>query len=171
MVPKKRTQKSKKDNFWQYLDKEAKRADEEGKGFILQGDLNSWLGKNYIINDPRPQNQNGKYMEQFLGNNELTVVNGMQLCKGLFTRICNLEKCVLDFFVVCKRVLGFIKSMIIDEDCKNILTNYTQVRKGGNAVDSDHMLLEMNLDLQILPTKEQSCIISNLKKEEMYLEN
>ena len=38
----------KKEMFWQYLDEEAKRAEEEGKGFILQGDLNAWHGKKYI---------------------------------------------------------------------------------------------------------------------------
>ena len=39
---------SKKVAFWQYLDEEEKRSEQEGKGFILQGDLNSWLGTKYI---------------------------------------------------------------------------------------------------------------------------
>ena len=34
--------------FWDYLDEDAKRAQNEGKGFILQGQLNAWLGKNHI---------------------------------------------------------------------------------------------------------------------------
>ena len=41
--PQEKDSKIKKDNFCQYLDEEAKRADEEGKGFILQGDLNSYV--------------------------------------------------------------------------------------------------------------------------------
>ena len=77
----------KKDIFWNYLDKEAKRADLEGKGFILQGDLNSWLGNKIIPNDSRKQNENGKLMEAFLLRNHLTVVNSLSLCKGVFTRI------------------------------------------------------------------------------------
>ena len=33
----------KKENVWQYIDEEAKQAESEGKGFLLQGDLNAWL--------------------------------------------------------------------------------------------------------------------------------
>ena len=62
------------------------RSDNEGKGFILQGDLNAWLGKKIIKNDPRDQNKNGKLMEDFVERNELTVVNSLSICKGLITR-------------------------------------------------------------------------------------
>ena len=41
-----------KDNFWQYIDEEAKLAERDGKGFLLQGDLNAWLGSETIPNDP-----------------------------------------------------------------------------------------------------------------------
>ena len=47
----------------------------DGKGFILQGDLNSWLGNKIIPIDPRKQNENGKLMEAFLLRNHLAVVN------------------------------------------------------------------------------------------------
>ena len=56
----------KKDNFWQYLDEEAKKASNNGKGFIFQGDLNSWVGSDTIPHDPRPQNDNGKRFKTFL---------------------------------------------------------------------------------------------------------
>ena len=69
----------KKDMFWQFLDEEAKRAEHEGKGVILQGDLNSWLGQKYIQKDPRKQNENGKLMADFIETNHLTVVNGLNL--------------------------------------------------------------------------------------------
>ena len=36
--PQEKDSRTKKEKFWQYLDEEAKRADGEGKGFILQGD-------------------------------------------------------------------------------------------------------------------------------------
>ena len=35
----------KKTAFWNYLSEEATRVSKEGKGFLLQGDLNSWLGQ------------------------------------------------------------------------------------------------------------------------------
>ena len=58
--PQEKESMDKKATFWDYLDEETKRAKMEGKGFISQGDLNSWIGKTYIKEDPRPQNENGK---------------------------------------------------------------------------------------------------------------
>ena len=107
--PQEKDSKDKKSRFWDYLDEEAKRAEKEGKGFILQGDLNSWIGKEHISKDTRNQNENGKLMADFMERNQLTVVNGLELCKGSFTRIQKLkgtcEKSILDFFVVCERII------------------------------------------------------------------
>ena len=104
----------KQERCWQYLDKEAKRADEEGKGYILQGDLNAWLGKKYIHSDPRHQNKNVKFFAEFLESNELTVVNGLGLCTGLFTRIRksknNEEKSIIDFFLCANEYLLMYKA-------------------------------------------------------------
>ena len=118
--PQEKDSKDKKSRFWDYLDEEAKRAEKEGKGFILQGDLNSWLGKEHISKDTRKQNENGKLMADFLERNQLTVVNGLELCKGSFTRIQKqkgtCEKSILDFFVVCERIISNVTDMIIDEE-------------------------------------------------------
>ena len=73
-------------------------------------------------------------MEAFLVRNKLTVVNGLTLCKGLITRIQKrlgiCEKSILDFFVVCEKILTYITSMDIDESKSNIASNYAQVKKG-----------------------------------------
>ena len=139
------------------------------KGFILQGDLNSWLGKAHIEKDHREQNENGKMMSDFLERNQLTVVNSSNLCTGTFTRIRKrkdiTEKSILDFFVVCKRVLPHITSMHIDEEKQDMLTKYGQVKKGGRAVDSDHVPLELNIDLKIVPTKPTRNVLFNFKNE------
>ena len=76
----------KKALFWNYLCEEATRANNEGKGFVLQGDLNCWLGSKIIPGDVREQNRNGKLFETFLKNNNLTGVNSLPLCKGVTTR-------------------------------------------------------------------------------------
>ena len=79
--------KEKKVFFWHFLEEQAKRANNLGKGFVLQGDLNAWLGNNIISKDPQKQNENGKLMEIFLTQNNLTVVNSLDLCKVVFTWI------------------------------------------------------------------------------------
>ena len=48
-----------------------------------------------------------------------------------------MEQSVLDFFVVCHLVLPFVQKMVIDVDRKHIITNYRQVRLGGNAADTE----------------------------------
>ena len=42
------------------------RAKEESKGFILQGDLNAWLGPDMIKGGKRPQSKNGKLFKTFI---------------------------------------------------------------------------------------------------------
>lgn len=107
--PQKNADIKKKTAFWNYLSEEATRASNEGKGFVLQGDLNSWLGSKIIPGDVREQNRNGKLFETFLTTNNLTVVNALPLCKGVTTRSRtingSMSKSVLDFYVVCQRVL------------------------------------------------------------------
>ena len=139
-----------------------------GSGFILQMDGNLWAGPGVIPGDPRQQNQNGKLFQEFLNRNpNLTVVNSLPICEGLVTRIRQkegkVEKSVLDFFVVCSRVLPYITKMVIDDERKFILTNYKGVKKGTKATDSDHLTEYMDLDLQIISEKPVRKEIFNFK--------
>ena len=110
------------------MDEEAKTADSEGKGFLLQGDLNAWIGSETIPNDPRSQNNNGKRFSNFLKSNNLTVVNALKCCNVLITRRRSrdgiVQQSIIDFFVVCKRLLPHVTDMTIDNQRKDIVTNY-----------------------------------------------
>ena len=142
-----------KDAFWKYLDEDVYQANMSGSGFVLQFDGNLWAGNSIIPGDPRPQNRNGKLFQEFLSRNpQLSVVNALPQCEGLLTRVRNkngeTERSVLDFFVVCDRVLPFVQKMVIDERNKHVLTNYQNVKRGGKAKDSDHCTQYMDLDLK-----------------------
>ena len=163
-----------KEAFWKYLDEDVAQANISGSGFILHFDGNLWAGKNIIPGDPRPQNRNGRLFEEFLERNpHLTVVNSLSECEGLITRSRTKngedEKSVLDFFVVCDKVLPFLKKMVIDEEKKYILTNYKNMKKGGEAVDSDHFTQYMDIDLQFENEKPQRIEIYNFKEREAQL--
>ena len=111
---------NRKEKFWEYLDREVENASNSGAAFVLQMDGNLWAGKNIIKNDPKEQNQNGKYFEKFLQkHSHLTVVNALSICTGLFTRRRNtrngVQETVIDFYVVCDKILPLVKSMTIDE--------------------------------------------------------
>ena len=157
----------KKHLFWDYLTEVAVEVKKEGKGFLLQGDMNAWLGSKIIKGDNREQNRNGKLFEAFLNINNLTVVNSLPLCKGVITRQRmrqgKLVKSVLDFYVVCQCVLASVVEMKIDNDRKHILTNFSKVKKGGSVVDSDHMTTILKVNLNVIPEKPKSMVMYNFR--------
>ena len=161
----------KKADFWKYLDFEVWEASKAGAGFILQFDGNLWAGNKLVPGDPRHQNKNGKLFEEFLQRNpNLTVVNSLQVCRGLITRSRmkdgTLEESVLDFFVVCSLVLPFLNQMVIDNSKQHILTNYKKAADMGKAVDSDHYTEYMDLNLEVTKEKPERQELFNFKDVE-----
>ena len=160
-----------KRKFWEYLYAEVKKAKSSGSGLVIHFDGNLWAGSKIIPGDPRPQNNNGKLFEQFLQQNpHLTVVNSLPLCEGIITRRRQkngiLEESVLDFFIICDKVLPYVTKMEIDEDKKYILTNYEQVRKGGKASDTDHATQIMDVSLKIINEKPKRREMFNFQNKE-----
>ena len=148
----------KKLSFWKFIEEEAMTAQNSGSGFIMQFDGNLWAGSNLVPGDPRPQNKNGKLFGEFLSRQkQLTIVNSLPLCEGLITRMRvkdgKAETSILDFFVVCSRVLPYVSRMKIDDDKKYILTNYKPARKGEKATDTDHFTEILDINLDIVPGK------------------
>ena len=96
-------------------------------------------GQELIPGDPRPQHRNGKLFSEFLYRHpHLSIVNALPQCEGLISSDNKIEESILDFFVVCSKVLPFVKKMVIDESKNYILTNYRKVGKTGKSIDSDH---------------------------------
>ena len=128
--PQHKDTKENKSNFWKFLDKVADNAWDGCKGFYLQGDLNAWLGGGVIQGDPHNQNENGKLFQQFFQRHpQLTVANALSICKGIITRkrnhiTGNTEESVIDFIVVCSRVLPYLTEMTIDVDNKYIIIQW-----------------------------------------------
>ena len=56
--------------------------------------------------------------------------------------------------------------MEVDEEKVNVPTNYRAIKYGGKAVDSDHVLVELNLNLNIVPTKPARTPIYNFKSHQ-----
>ena len=165
-----------KNKFWEYLNQEVEFANNTNAGLIIQFDGNLWAGHHIVPGDPRPQNRNGKLFENFLNRNpRLTVVNSLPLCQGLITRrrMKNgvQEESVLDFFVVCSRILPHVQKMYIDEENKYVLTNYKTAQLKGNAIDSDHKTEYMDLNIKIIhekPIRREFFNFRDLKGQEVF---
>ena len=168
--PQENAKLSKKTEFWKYLAEEASRAKQDGMGFILQGDLNSWLGPEIIPGYIRKQNRNGKLFAQFVENNKLTIVNTLPICKGLITRSRlrqgQLVQSTIDLYVVCQRDLPYISEMIIDDDKKYRLTNYTNICDGGVITEADHKPMLLKVNLKIVPEKPERVEVFDFKSKE-----
>ena len=54
-----------KENFWNYLYEEIELAEQNNAGFILHFDGNLWAGDRIIPGDPKMQNRNGKFFNNF----------------------------------------------------------------------------------------------------------
>ena len=161
----------KKEAFWNFIEEEAISAWESDSGFILQFDGNLWAGPDLIPGDPHSQNKNGKMFEEFLARQKyLTVVNALPLCEGIVTRVRmkeeKEERSVLDFFVVCARVLPHISRMVIDEDKKHILTNYKPAKKGTKANDTNHFTEILDVNLELIPEKPSRKVMFNFKDKQ-----
>ena len=146
--PQEGDRKERKNKFWEYINNETQNAKKEGAGFILQMDGNLWAGKGIIKDDPNTQNQNGKLFQNYLCSNpNLSVVNALPVCEGMITRKRHTTKGtevgVLDFFVVCEKILPLVTKMVIDEAGESALTRY----RGGKVVKADHNMLKMEVNL------------------------
>ena len=111
--------KERKDGFWDYLNTQVQNAAAGGAGFIIQMDGNLWASENIVMGDVKVQNQNGKMFEQFLTKNpSINVVNALPICQGKFTRVKTTKigttKTILDFFLVCEKILPYVTRMKID---------------------------------------------------------
>ena len=91
-------------------------------------DANSKLGKYVIEGDPHEMSENGKILQDIIGEEDLVVVNATEKCKGTITRFrntkCKTEEAVLDYFIVCKRIFDLLIDMEIDESRNYVLTKY-----------------------------------------------
>ena len=110
-------------------------------------------------------------LEDFLiRNSNLTLVNSLQLCEGLITRIRQAknktEKSILDFFIVCDKVRPFLEKMTIDEARQHVLTNFNPIRTGGKAIESDHNTEFLKVNLQYQKKKQERVELFNFKNLE-----
>ena len=53
---------------------------------ILQLDANAKIGKQNLKNDPNDESPNGRLLLDIVERQHLTIVNTMELCKGVITR-------------------------------------------------------------------------------------
>ena len=99
----------------------------------------------------------------------LCYLNLNEKCQGIITRRREtngkLEESIIDYIVVCDKILPFLSSMIIDESKVNTLTNFTTKKKGRKAKQSDHnpMIAKFKLKKKVAREERNSVYTFLLK--------
>ena len=164
------SQSERKQLLWDFLDLEIKEAENMKQGLVIQIDANAHLGPNIIKGDKNPMNSNGAIMKKFLEQNPaITVVNSLELSKGLITRrrdtIKGVEESVIDFFMVNERMLQYVTKMRVDEEEQYALSNLAQKKKTKKSINSDHRTLILELNIQFTKIKPDNIEFFNFKSE------
>ena len=125
------------------------------------------MGPDIIKNDPHSQNKNGKLLKDFLMRNpDLHLLNSESFCEGLITRsrIANnkTEQSVIDFVIVCEKVLPFVQRFLIDEQKIYALSNYS---KKKTVLYSDHNSLVTKLNFKYVCQKPERKTLFNFRDQ------
>ena len=157
--------------FFQLLGEEIVKADLAGKSIIIEADFNSKLGREFIPNDPHPQDKSGKLLADIVKRNKLTVANGLKLCEGTITRkrvtTQRTEESAISFVLVSEDLVNKIESIIIDEKRENVLTRISKTKGGSETKESDHNVIKTSFKL---PWNKSEAVrqeaVFNLKNKE-----
>ena len=102
-----------------------------------------------------------------LRNPKLTLLNSESLCQRLITRSPSvnqkIENSVIDFILVCEKVLPFVNKFIIDEQKIYSLANYSSKLK---ITYSDHNSLITEINFKYENIKPERRLIFNFKDPE-----
>ena len=125
--------------------------------------LKSWPGKNYIKEDLHDQNNKGKLFQEFIERNlHLNILNTSEKCTGKVTRSRYVknrkEESIIDFVIVCDKVLPHFEHMIIDEEKEDALVNFNSKKPGEITKTSDHNSIFVDFHFKMKPEKVETKI-------------
>ena len=131
-------------HFWQNIESEIIKCQDEGCYILLELDANAKVGKEVIKCDPNKLSNNGKILLEILERHNLFIANANEKCKGLITRkrICNgiIEESILDYVILCDRLNDTLNEMVIDDDQTYTLQHCPNKNK-AHHIKSDHNVL------------------------------
>ena len=138
-------------DYYSTLEEEIQSTLDAGCMLCWETDANAKFGPDYIKGDPHEITNNGKLLLSLIQRYNLVIVNGTEKCSGIITRMKrkgkNIEKSVIDFFIVCQALFQMVTKMDIDEDRKLVLTKFNSNKGKTSVIESDHNPLKLELDI------------------------
>merc|ERR1712096_332518 len=166
-----RTTKEKLKLMYDDIKDQVMQADEKQQKTLLLGDFNCKIGEE-IQGNRTDVTKGGKLLLKMAERNRLSILNKSDICQGLWTRVDDKCKSVLDYIMVDKDSEDGLKKMVIDENQEFAPTAH----EGPNS-DHNVMLAEFDwIVLEQLKEKGRTVKVNNEKSyaqagEEMEKEN
>ena len=159
-----------KNNFWSRMTLEVENSISEDSALIIQMDGNLWAGPELIQNYPMNATKMDKCSKIFLKLLQLTVVNNLDVSAGLITRrrqtVRKFEESILDFYVVCDKMLPFLEKMTVDEEQIYVLSSFSKVKGEQVIKKSDHNPVILELFLSYTVKKPDRIETFNFRNKE-----
>ena len=128
---------------------------------ILMGDLNSKVGTiikgNYDL-----VSKAGKILLKFIKKYNLQLVNAHEKTEGLWTRVMNNERSVIDYIIIDKDDSQYVTNCIIDE--KKELAPSRLLKENGEIKEkfSDHNVIIVKMDWRVDTTSFNKVIATKM---------
>ena len=129
---------------------------------MLIGDLDAKLGKDIIKGDIHDMSTNGEHLMSITEKYNLTVVNSLDICRGLFTGVNNkntMEKSILDYVLVSNDLVSWIVGLQIDEG--KLFTAWWKLKRDKRFSDHNAMLLSITATKSSMPVMYKGKLVWN----------
>ena len=158
-----RTKVDQLQEIYNIIDAETKTAREKGQSIMIIGDMNCKIGK-VIPGNKEDITKGGRLLLKLMKNHNLNVVNAMECCEGLWTRIENGIKSVIDYAIMFEEDLRMVNSMEIDEE--KYRTPYHLENTAGirERKYSDHCMITLQLNI-LVQTEAKQTRVNVLNKD------
>ena len=77
-----------------------------------------------------------------------------------------MERSILDFFVVCDKIIPYTTKMVVDEKREHALVNYRARKQTGRVIESDHNPLFLYLNLHFSKIRNERQEIFQFRNKE-----
>ena len=122
--------------MYEHINKRINKAKHDDEKIVITGDFNAKIG-NMIKGNREEVTKSGKLLKKMAMEQELSILNSINKCRGKWTRISGKEKSIIDYVMVFQEDERYVSSMKIDEDKEDT----PRYREGKKTIYSDHCAL------------------------------
>ena len=139
---------------------------------IIIGDFNAHVGSDElgIKGNSHKVNRNGRKLRDLIERRNLSIINNSDVCKGLWTRVCESSKAAIDLAICNEAMMNKIKCMEIDEERVNVLTRIKKENGKYVEVPSDHNTITLQIESVKVANKSKEIRwnVSNIKDQRRF---